>query len=464
MKQDIQIAVLKFPGTNCEHETKQAIEAIPGACAQIVRWNEAESLQDFDGYILPGGFSYEDRGRSGIIAAQDDVLTIIRAQAKLGKPVLGICNGAQILVETGLVAGLSEGVDIGLARNKQEQQEKVVGTGFYNAWVYIKNCAPKGRTAFTHFMEEGDYFIVPVAHAEGRFITNNTVLDSLKTGRQGVFKYVNDSGNPKNEFPTNPNGSIENYAAICNPEGNVLAIMPHPERCSFAYQLSSNKNFFAEGPGLTIFASMVHHCELLKAGKLPDPFVDQSTIQKSAETCIAQQQSFEVSDTSAQLIVDLIITDDAANTVMQALVEKFPQICGVRRSEIWTVWPIPNHAVCKQLIQSGELLNTNKQSVIVNMDGFEHAYVHNTQSFKPAHTTASPIQIRIRDNDGDDMIARSKKSNLAVRHGIPLLGLIREIMWTIDVVEGTDADCLIHDIIKSNIVHNPYAHQWVRGE
>src|SRR5437870_1035688 len=132
----MRIGIIQFPGSNCERETMLAIKRAEMEPVEFL-WNESrDKLREMDGYVIVGGFSYEDRGRAGIIAALDPVMQEIKAQSEKGKPILGICNGAQILVETGLVPGLADDVvGMALTDNKRMRDGIVLGTGYYNAWV-----------------------------------------------------------------------------------------------------------------------------------------------------------------------------------------------------------------------------------------------------------------------------------------------------------------------------------------
>jgi phosphoribosylformylglycinamidine synthase len=222
-----RVAVLLFPGTNCEDESLRAAR-LAGLEAELVRWNQPLDPARFDGYILPGGWSYEDRVRAGAIAARDGIVSTIVEEAARGKPVLGICNGAQVLIETGLVPGYSGQPAMALAANN---------FGYRCAWVRLKLMVPPERTLFTGAFTDGEVVEVPVAHGEGRFITEDEgVLERLLAERQVPFVYCTASGEPATSFPDNPNGSVHAAAAICNPAGNVLALMPHPERASFWWQ------------------------------------------------------------------------------------------------------------------------------------------------------------------------------------------------------------------------------------
>ena len=251
----MKVAVILFPGTNCENETKRAVDSA-GMTGEIVRWNEIRGLENYDGYILPGGFSYEDRVRAGVIAAQDKLMDTIHEQAKAGKPVLGICNGAQVLIETGLVPGLNGEIQMALAPNINPR----VG-GFYCTWTYIKNGPGKTTCAFNRFLDKGEIIPIPIAHGEGRFTTKDSgLLEKLRESGQVVFRYCNKSGGI-GEFPTNPNGSLYNIAGVCNPKGNVLAMMPHPERANWISQIPFTYKLGKEPPARKIFLSMKAYME-----------------------------------------------------------------------------------------------------------------------------------------------------------------------------------------------------------
>ena len=226
-----KIAVILFPGTNCENETALAIESV-GMEAEIVRWNNVNHLHNYDGYVLPGGWSYEDRIRAGVISAQDPLMNIIKKEAKKGKPVLGICNGCQVLAETGLVPGLKDEIEVALAPNKNPRV-----SGFYCTWVHLKVSSAK-KGAFNLSFNEDDVFKIPIAHGEGRFTSaDKELINKLKSNDQILFKYCDEDGNISDEFPINPNGSISSIAGITNKQGNVLAMMPHPERGNWAKQV-----------------------------------------------------------------------------------------------------------------------------------------------------------------------------------------------------------------------------------
>jgi phosphoribosylformylglycinamidine synthase subunit PurQ / glutaminase len=246
----VKIAVIMFPGTNCEEETKRACEEV-GMAAEIVRWNSNVDLSKFDGYILPGGWSYEDRIRAGAIAAKDKIMVKIKEEVAKGKVVLGICNGAQVLIETGIIPGLKGKVEMALAPNINPKIK-----GYYCTWtnVLVNNSL---KTAFNYDVD--NVTALTIAHGEGRFVSrDDNLIDELEKNGQLLFKYCDEDGNVSSEFPINPNGSTNNIAAICNKEGNVMAMMPHPERSVWKKQLIGMGIKYEGnlGPGAKIFLSM----------------------------------------------------------------------------------------------------------------------------------------------------------------------------------------------------------------
>lgn len=264
-----RVAVVTFPGMNCENETARAID-FAGAKAEIVRYNaKAEDLAGYDAYVFPGGFSYQDRVRAGVIVSKDPLLDVVAEAAEKGKPILGICNGAQVLVEAGLAPGLQSGrVEACLASNIMTGRK-----GYYCRWVFIKAGKHPEKNFFTSLLRAGEVIPIPIAHAEGRFVTNDEIVRArLVPDDLGVLTYCHNDGTQPQGFPDNPNGSLYDLAAIGNPAGNVLAIMPHPERASWLHQVPTELagdwgeqrremclgryNAFSSGPGMRLLSTL----------------------------------------------------------------------------------------------------------------------------------------------------------------------------------------------------------------
>lgn len=227
-----KLAIIQFPGSNCEYETKDAASYY-GFDADIVSWNtDASTLLKYDVFVLPGGFSFQDRVRAGAVSAKLPVIQTLKQVSAEGRPILGICNGCQILSETGLVPDL-EGkgkIEIALAPNTKNDE----AFGFLCEWVFVKVKNPK-QNVFTRYFEESDVLPIPVNHGEGRFIISDEI-DIFKEDI-ALIQYCNAAGELISTYPVNPNGTQHNIAAISNKKGNVLAIMPHPERASFLHQI-----------------------------------------------------------------------------------------------------------------------------------------------------------------------------------------------------------------------------------
>jgi phosphoribosylformylglycinamidine synthase subunit PurQ / glutaminase len=335
-----KIAILQFPGTNCEYEARRAVNN-SGMQGEFFRWNQpAEELDNYDGYVVAGGFSYEDRSRAGIIASLDPIMQKIKEEAEKGKPIIGICNGCQILMETGLVPGL-ENNSLGgaLALNTRAKDGKVIDTGYYNEQIYIKNQA-QNRCAFNLGIDQDHYFRLPIAHGEGRFVLEAELLKELIEHNQIVFRYCDESGEIKNEYPINPNGTIDNIAGICNKQGNVLALMPHPERVA---------------EGQFIFDSMKKYLE--KNYELRITNYELNYIKE-----IEKPQEYQKPENSTELLVDMIITDNEAVTVENAVQQSGFECVEIKKKVYWNVKG--KDLDLDSLINSGELLNTNKELVV----------------------------------------------------------------------------------------------------
>jgi len=230
----MRVAIIQFPGSNCDFDTLHVLNNVMKVKANLV-WHKNDDLRDYDAVILPGGFSYGDRLRAGIIAAYSPVMREVRRMAKDGYPVLGICNGFQILVEAGLLPGA-------LLRNSSLK--------FICKWVNLSVISNKA--IFTHNLEKDHLLRMPIAHNEGRYFIEEDSLKELYKRNQIVLKYVDENG--KATKSSNPNGSIDSIAGICNDEGNVFGLMPHPERASERV-LSP----FDSDDGKTIFSSIIEY-------------------------------------------------------------------------------------------------------------------------------------------------------------------------------------------------------------
>lgn len=207
------VGVIVFPGSNCDHDCYHVIKHVFNMPVRFVWHKETGIGHDVKALILPGGFSHGDYLRSGALARFSPIIEAVRDFAAKGKPVLGICNGFQILLEAGLLPGA-------MLRNRNL---KFICK---NVYVRVENT----DTPFTGRFSRSDVLKIPIAHAEGNYYADPPVLEDLKSRGGIVFRYCDKNGNVCQE--ANPNGSLDSIAGILNPEGNVLGMMPHPERCA----------------------------------------------------------------------------------------------------------------------------------------------------------------------------------------------------------------------------------------
>jgi phosphoribosylformylglycinamidine synthase I len=206
----IKFAVIVFPGSNCDHDAYHAAKHVLGHDAEFI-WHKETSLKGADVVILPGGFSYGDYLRTGAIAQFSPVMAAVKAFAAAGGPLLGICNGFQVLCETRLLPGA-------LLRNRDLK--------FHCEHVRVR--VEQTDTPFTSRAAAGQVLRLPIAHGEGNYFVDASTLEQLESSRRIIFRYCDDAGRVAES--ANPNGSLRNIAGICSEGRNIVGLMPHPER------------------------------------------------------------------------------------------------------------------------------------------------------------------------------------------------------------------------------------------
>jgi phosphoribosylformylglycinamidine synthase I len=416
MSSSNKIAIIQFPGSNTERETFMACDRA-GLEPVDFLWNQPlETLSNFDGYIIVGGFSYEDRSRAGAIAALDPIMKQIKIEANLGKPVLGICNGAQILVESGLVPGIENNrVSLALTNNKRVKKGHVIGVGYYNAWSNLKVSVPPERCAFTRKLKLEENINIPLAHGEGRFVLSEQLLEKIVENNQAVYLYCDERGRVVDEFPINPNGSTYNLAAVCNPAGNVMAMMPHPERTTNGDPIFSSMKDFIENNNPTTSHTLDHDSTSYEIA----PYRGLKNVE--------------------QWVVDMVITDNDAISVQSALVSLGYDISLTRQ----THWEIESSnylgSVMKKIEASGELYNSNKEFISNVLTK------KNTKSFL------------VRQKE--DVLGKLKLQTLKEKFEINEISNIkRGVIWNL-TVNGGNFESVIAQILETHILYNPLTYE-----
>jgi len=232
----MKFGIVQFPGSNCDHDALWALQHNLGQEAEFL-WHKGSDLKNADVIVLPGGFSYGDYLRTGAIARFSPIMKEVVRFANAGGPVIGICNGFQILCESGLLPGV-------LMRNTSLR--------FVCKYVHLK--VENADTMFSGSCLPGQVIEIPIAHGDGNFVCDGAVLKELQDSNRIVFRYCDAEGNATEE--ANPNGSMMNIAGIVNKRGNVFGMMPHPER-------ACDRQLMGRSDGALIFRSIVEHASVL---------------------------------------------------------------------------------------------------------------------------------------------------------------------------------------------------------
>ena len=227
----MKFGVVVFPGSNCDSDCYHVLKDVYGLDTHYL-WHKNPAVEGFDCLVLPGGFSYGDYLRTGAIARFSPIMKAVIDFAKRGGLVIGICNGFQILLESGLLPGA-------MKMNRD--------LSFICKYVNLR--VETSATPFTSVADKGDILAIPVAHGEGNYFADDDTLARLEDNDQIVFRYCSDKG--ETTVQANPNGSVSNIAGICNAGRNVLGMMPHPERCA--------EPVFESTDGKVIFDSILGH-------------------------------------------------------------------------------------------------------------------------------------------------------------------------------------------------------------
>ena len=413
-----KIAIIQFPGSNTERETFMACERT-GLTPVEFLWNEpVQELSKFHGYILVGGFSYEDRSRAGVIASLEPIIDKLKLESESGKPILGICNGAQILIESGMVPGLRNyQVGAALTDNKRIQNNQIVGVGYYNTWANLKMGVEPNRCAFTRHMKKDDWMNIPLAHGEGRFVLPKPLLKEMIDSQQTVYRYCDNDGNVIDEFPTNPNGSDYSLAGVCNPQGNIMAIMPHPERTP---------------NGDAIFSSML---EYVNEG---NPRTNHQLSSKKVPLEINDYKN----NNNTEWIIDMIINDNEASSVQKALTQKGYDVLLSRQ----THWEIE--------------IDENIDEILTKIDTTGELYNSNKEYLSEIKSNENTVSFLIRQKE--DIHGRAKYESLTEKFGISeILNIKHGVIWNV-IVNSGNFESTINSILETNILFNTLSYECYR--
>ncbi len=407
-----QIGVIQFPGSNCERETKLALLRAQLNPVDIFWFDDSEKLKNCDGYVIVGGFSYEDRGRSGVIAAHDPLMKALTIEAKKGKPILGICNGAQILVESGLVPGCVDENNelttvIALTINRRVENDHVLGAGFYNAWIHMQS-------------QNSPVIRVPVAHGEGRFLLHNDLYlyDAITTSKATCWYYTDENGEKNPNFPVNPNGSDDNLAAVGNFSGNIIAMMPHPERTA---------------AGDIVFEQMKNYLDLKKPFHWITKSVKELSEQRGSGIAgvfnCESRGLIEDSRYKISRYTQLTINDNEAISIEMAF-KKMGIEVAVQKYKYWEIEADDNDL--KTIENSYELWNPKKETVLNALPACENTHY-------------------LLVTDFEDSVGQQKKERLEIYHQIQSLEYLKAgTVWKL-----TGSDVMIQNAIRSHLLSNP---------
>jgi len=429
----MNIGIIQFPGTNCQRETRMAAERA-GMQPHFFLWNEDISrLRSFDGYILAGGFSYEDRSRSGIIAALDPIIPVLREESEKGKPVLGICNGAQVLVESGMVPNMSQSSafpEAALAANKRVKDSRIIGTGYYNASALLRAEFPDPKEnpwyvpVFTSRFSAGECISVPSAHGEGRFVFPEEIAQAVNRFGLIPFRYADSQGRPADEFPANPNGSQEQAAALTNVRGNVMAVMPHPERTS-------------EGDKILLSMADYIKAQKGKPAEIPNLLPRPLTLPEF--------RPYREEPKSERLVIRQIITDNHAVTVESTL-NSLEIPVSVLRHVYWEITiapetpPARREEIRRSLHESGELYNSNKEEAV---------------SFRQPEGSLTLLVL-----EHDDIAGKKTCQSLRSWFACPeITNVTKGILWTLTPAGAQSAEELVQKVSSTHILMNPHAYR-----
>lgn len=418
------LAIIQFPGSTGVIELQRCAKAA-GFATKVISWNQPNQAVGFDAYVLPGGFSFGDYSRSGLVAAHSVVMRVIKLAAAAGKPVIGFGNGFQILIESGLLPGLPNvGLAGGVGENIRVTGGSVQGVGYYHADTYIQSVAEAGRCALNVAMPEGSVIHAPSSQRYGRLVLAHELLLELERHDQILYKYCTVQGVVQNQFPTTPNASVWGIVGICNPLGNVVGCMAHPERTE---------------SGEVLFESLRLYIEK----SLPTT----PTYQLEWKAPNINVETYQPSDNSLELFIHAI-SDKYGTTVLTQLLQQYGFIVELDYLQHWEIWykdpQLDRVTLAQHIMNSGEL--------IVSPD----------QRYSIEAPQTKPDSVRILVRSIDDYEGKLMTRLLRDHFGLTTIDVMHQgIFWTVRFPNQNRATALknLSDILQTYILYNPYIHE-----
>lgn len=377
-----RIAIISFPGTNGDTENLRTFKRC-GFDPFVFRWNDSrEKLEGVDGYFIGAGFAYEDRGRAGMVAARDPLFRFLHEEAAKGKVIVGNCNGCQVLVESGLIP-LGDGLQMSLARNVTRHSSKshssgdegqgtsdFFAPGFLNEWIWITPSCKKDRCATSHW---SGAMHIPMAHGEGRFITKDPdLIKELEAHDQIAFRYCDQSGKVSNDPSVTLNGSTNAIAGICNPAGNVVALMPHPERTV---------------NGDPYFVSMRKWIEGRRGSPLGNPVLTIDITGRPSGAPLRPREMYPL-----EIFIDTIIVNNEERTVEQAAKGIVPSL---RLKQFRYL--APQKKTAESILTTISHFNPNKEIAFVRKEGKWNKWNADRKTLEVAKSPLRSINLIRRD-------------------------------------------------------------------
>ncbi len=367
-----RIAIISFPGTNGDTENLRTLSRC-GFDSFVFRWNDSrEKLESVDGYFIGAGFAYEDRGRAGMVAGRDPLFQFLHEESAKGKVIVGNCNGCQVLMESELIP-LGKELAMCMARNAIQKEDGWHAPGFLNEWIWITPTCKRDRCVVSDW--QGTMHI-PMAHGEGRFVTKDPdLIKELEKNDQIAFRYCDETGKVSTDPSITLNGSTGAIAGICNPAGNVVALMPHPER-------TTNGD-----PYFVSIRKWIEHRGVGRGVPLGRP------VEAPLSPGLRSAEPLQTRDAgSLEIFIDTIIVNNEERTVEQAARRLVPALT-LKQFKYFA----PKGKTAKEILTTISLFNANKEIAYVREGGEWKKWNASRKEFEKAASPLKKMSLLRRD-------------------------------------------------------------------